>query len=427
MRAAATALEPRLWREVAADCQALADGTDILTRPLWATDAMPESARRTWDKVADSWQFSRTQSAFWVTWVRAHLDGQPLPTPTVTALALLDNALWEGDRAASRAEIDRITGTRTAVAKAFLFDFEVHAQLLRVTGVPLDFNGMSEAEIEACLQRLRDWSDDLKDWQGYVHDRARTTNEPSSLLRAAGRITALIDGIGDPKHFPAGRLVTIGSDLRRLAADAGEREKVGDTLAAMLDERIDDLTALLSACFGRVLSRIEALNELDLGDNEPAAVIEKVRKGLETLRTAPPDELVRLDAGATAAFAEMLRELEELEAAIEGAQGPKQVDLLKRRFAQRVGGTASTLGRAIEAGRKAATKAISRFDNVVNGISAWTPSSASSTGWTSCSEGPGDRPSAPHPPSPPQPVPPGRAGFTPPPVPPCGASRRCGL
>jgi|GEM_PF-5897717 len=377
--APATAARSAVWDEVRRDAQNLEQGEDPFTTPLWPstppdwfTKADTET-RAIWAKdPPGTWDF-------WTRWWDGVLSGQQLPWGLQKAVALIPDDVWsQGPIAVAEAirEIEPKTHAPVVkpspLARTYLFDFVEHNKKLRLAGVALDFEGRSPEEIEKCLSKVKDWKSDLLDWLDYSKDeQASPSNEPSRLQKAAQRLIDLIDTQANDKDFSAGRLLTLGGNLRLLALDEIERKKVGDTLAKMMDQRIDELSALIGNCFGHVLERLEPLNELALGSHDPAVMIAAIRSYLDALKALDPAEVVPLDAAASAQIKEMLRELEEMDAAISASSDPKQIAVLQARFANRYGAIASTIGRALEKGRELGFKAVSRFDDAVKWYRRW--------------------------------------------------------
>lgn len=360
---------------VFADANGLQNGQDPSRLPLWP-DSPPvwwensmRSIRLRWDKDPETW-------AFWRRWLDGMISGAPLPIDLMEAVASIELSLWDqGPEAVAEAirGIERALQAKaiSPLSRTYLFDFVEHEKKLRLSGVALDFEGRSEEEIAKCLSKVQEFKDDLLDWIDNSKDALHGTNEVSSLQKTAQKIVDLIDTQGGDKNFPAARLLTLGASLRLFSLDEIQRAKVGATLAQIMDQRIDQLSALIGQCFGHVLTRLEPLNDLELGSNDPTAMIAQLREFVERLKSVDPAEVLPMDVDAKAQVMELLRELDEMDAAISAGADPKQVAVLQSRFANRYGALGATLARSIEKGRAFSGKAASHFDESVKWYKRW--------------------------------------------------------
>jgi len=350
----ATTKEAKAWHAVQTDAATLESGQDLTRRPLWPAE----------NPLEDLWTITREMNP-----------------DMLYQIALIDDGIWKKGADAVAEEIARIEAefaeageggepAALPLARAYLFDFVEHDRQLRITGVPLDFDGRTPEEVERCLRALRSWNDDLADWLDYSRDDRRNT-PPIRLEKAAQKLVDLIEALDKPEDFPAGRLVSMGGNLRLFALDEAERDRVGDTLARMMDARLDELGTLLGDCFAHVLARLEPLHELDLGENDPARLIADIRKVVDQVKAVDPIELAQLDPEGQAVFAEMIRELEEHEAAIAEARSEKGKAVARKRFAEKYGGLSATFGRALQRGREAAGGSVKRFDDAVKWYKRW--------------------------------------------------------
>ena len=81
-----------VWAAVRADCQALANGSDLLREPLWP--AMLEGAAERWSRPRVFLQQNGWQ--FWIDWYERALAGEPQPWPLLLEIALQEDDFWQG-------------------------------------------------------------------------------------------------------------------------------------------------------------------------------------------------------------------------------------------------------------------------------------------------------------------------------------------
>ncbi len=368
-----------VWRAVRADALAIEAGEDVASAPLWpgkGPEANPLSDL--WHKVARDGFTPDSPYDFWRRWYETLLDPTrhpPMSFDMLKDIALIAPEIWEGPPEDLAAEIARIEAgdrraEKTDLAKAIYFDFiEVNKQL-RMVGVEADFESLTDDQIAACLKRMREWAEELQDWRDYAQDEI-SGNRPSKLLRVVEKLLAQIAKDPSSEGFSARRYISLGSDLRHLSLDEKQRDSVGDTLAGMLDERIDELSNIAGGCFGGALKGLAPLTKVELGHNDPETLVENMQKGLDLIRQVDPAELAQVEPEGRAIIDEMVRELEEFIAAIEAAESPKMVALLHQRFAERYAGISTTVARSVEKGREVSGTFASKFDDAVKWFKRW--------------------------------------------------------
>ncbi len=363
-----------MWEFVNQDAQAIRAGFELLRVPLWYNEQPKYIFRLEQEALEKFSKRVRQKETFWHRWYLSAKSGEWLDWELQKAVALIPSKIWHGSGNDLETEIAQIEDEFNSsqldesedfsgmLAAARFFDLIEHNRQLRISGVAIDFDGMAVDDVEKCLRAMRDWTDELQDWSDYAQDHLRSGNTPCLLKSAADKMISMVRDASGASDFPAGRFITKGGDLRRLALDEGERGKVGQTLAGMMDDRLDSLSRLLGACFGHVLARIEPLNALTLGQNDPGELIADASRALDRLKSLDPKDLLPLDPGAAAAYDDMLRDLTEMNAALKEARSPEQTLVLKERFAARYGGFGVTLGHWVDRGRKLAANTGGKLD-----------------------------------------------------------------
>ncbi len=364
---------PAVWSATMSDALVIEAGEDVSTAPLWpgeGAEANPLSDL--WHKVATQGFTPDSPYDFWRRWYETHLAPArhpPMPHDMLYEIALIAPEIWEGapeDLAREIADLEAryVAPKKTALAKASYFDFIAADKQLRMIGVEADFESLTDEQIAECRKKLREWAEELQDWRDYAQDEV-SGNRPSTLLRVVDKILDHIARDPSSEEFSVRRYISLGSDLRRISLDEKQRDRVGDTLAEMLDGRIDDFSRIGANCFGQALEGLAPLNEMELGDNVPEVLIEIMQKGLAAIREADPEVLAQVEPEGRAILDEMVRELQELDAAIEAAENPKTLAVLRKRFAEKYAGVSATIGRSIEKGREVAGTTVSKFDDAV--------------------------------------------------------------
>ncbi|MFA9232435.1 MAG: hypothetical protein ACEQSU_17115 [Microgenomates group bacterium] len=368
-----------IWQGIRNDAARLEVGESLSDIRLWLVDPPIWFISANDDRLHLWREGQLSDWGFWEKWWAAIVAGDPLSWDLQRDIALIPDDVWEAGPKAVAAAIAAIEvryerlaeAPPTLLSQAFIYDFVVDNERLRMTGVALDFEGRTDQDIENCLKGLRDWKNELVDWTDCLCDLPTLQNEPSALQRAAQKLITLIDTIDSPRDFPARRLVSLGGDLRLLGIDASERGKVGDTLGLMLDSRIDELSHILGHCFGHVLHKLQPLHDLELGPHAPSTLIEGLDRFIEELRQVSSADLMQMDQTALAVVKEAYRELKAIEVAISKETNAKYKEYLNGRFATKYGEVSTTLGRAVEKGREFGTNVTSRFDTVVKWIKRW--------------------------------------------------------
>ncbi len=369
VNAAAVTASSAVWSAVRSDALAIEAGKNVTTAPLWPGEgAEANPLADLWHKVATQGFTPDSPYDFWRRWYDTLLDPArhpPMPHDMLYEIALIDPEIWEGapeDLAREIAGIEAryVAPKKTALAKAGYFDFIAADKQLRMIGVEADFESLTDEQIAECRKKLREWAEELQDWRDYAQDEV-SGNRPSTLLRVVDKILDHIARDPSSEEFSVRRYISLGSDLRRISLDENQRDRVGDTLAEMLDGRIYDFSRIGANCFGQALEGLAPLNEMELGDNVPEVLIEIMQKGLAAIREADPEVLAQVEPEGRAI----------LDAAIEAAENPKTLAVLRKRFAEKYAGVSATIGRSLEKGREVAGAAASKFDDAVKWFKRW--------------------------------------------------------
>ena len=385
------------WQQIRIDAQVLLSGKDLNELPLWFRQTAPSwfksadlKARKIWAKDSQTW-------AFWGRWWDGVIAGKPLAWELQEQVALIPDGDWKKgpdhiaalirdieagmvNKASESPELELIDAAapiaedlteteKTPLARASLFDFVELNKRLRAIGFPSDLSPFNDSDLrQAFLDDVRDLIDELQDWCDFAQEEFGS-NQRSPLRRAVQKLVEQLEDIRDGKPVSFRRLVTLGSDLRRLAIS--QQYRPNGTLADMLDERLEQYTQISHRHFGSVYRSLEPLQQLELGNHAPGDLIVAIRTAIEQLDALPVAELVPPDPETRAVLNDMLRELEEWDAEIDSETGEKRLKLLRKRFAEKYGSFSVTYGQMIERGQEHAKSNIKRFDEAVKWWRRW--------------------------------------------------------
>jgi len=277
------------------------------------------------------------------------------------------NAIWERHKGG---------GDPTELSKATLFDFVEFDRRLKMVGFPRDLTPLEDeatkGDFIADTESLRV---SLQDWLDYAADEVGASNAPRTLVTCTRKLVDELDDLH--VHAEASslrRLVELGSDLSRFAASEKHRDAIGETLAEMLDGRLDQYSTISETYFGSVFAALEPLRALELGELNSGDLLQAIEAALQRVDRAGQDELAGLDKDGTATLNSMLDDLRAWDAEIQDTTAPNRKRMLRKRFAEKYGGFSATYGRRIEAGVSVATvgaSGVKTFDEAVKWYRRW--------------------------------------------------------
>ncbi|MCB2114793.1 MAG: hypothetical protein KDE00_00440 [Rhodobacteraceae bacterium] len=361
-----------LWQQIRTDAVWIEKGEDILHAPLW--DGVPPKRFSDWiDELREHFRRDLDLWSFWLRWWEGMLSGHHLPDELLEAVALIPEAVWvEGPEAVAKAIRKIEDELRSPIASASLFDFvEVHRRM-RMVGFETDLAHVSSPD---AIRRFNDDTeellDDFADWRDYATEKRGQSNAPGVVVGAVEKIIGELNRTRSGATLRVRRLVALGSDLRRFALEEANRQELGEALSKMLDERLDRYGEIVGRYLGPALQRLESLQRLELGTNDPTELVAVLREAVAAIQRVPSDELRDLEPEAQATLEEMIRELDDLDAAISEARSNRAVEVLRERFAAKYGGVSATLGRYVERAREASGKPLDKLDDLVKWFKRW--------------------------------------------------------
>jgi len=287
-------------------------------------------------------------------------------------IAVSQDIDWEATPREVNAAIARIvkgfqaTEYPTALSKATVFDFLLENERLRLVGFPSDLGKITNQDtISEFVQDTENLCLDLADWIDYAEDEVRTRNMPSPLLKAVSKLQDELRRVPDAQSINLRRLVSLGGDVRRFSIDTGQRDQIGNSLAELLDQRMARYAELAGKYFGPIFALLEPLKRLELGDLEPADLVNLIKQALNKLDQENDENFVRLNDPSRAILEELVRELEEI--MIEASTQPEgeKRRFLRKRFAEKFGGLGTTLARYVDKGVKFSQKTGSVYDEAI--------------------------------------------------------------
>ncbi len=363
-----------------ADCIELEAGKPLHLCSLWHRAIPPDQPWR--DVKATLGSVEAGDWQFWVEWYEQFLD--PISNPPnwelLEQVALIKPEVWEAGPEAVSATISAIqracktkqTETRTALSRASLFDFVEFNRRLKAVGFPSDLSPFENAEKrESFVNDVSDFRAGLLDWVDYARDEIVGQNLRLPLLQSAEKLVAQLDAIERSEQVSLRRFVMVASDLRRFSMATKYRDMIGDTLAEMLDDRIDEYRDISGKHFGQIFEVLEPLQKLDLGTHSPGDLIAAIKEALVRMEGVSAADMPPLDPETRVLFEELLRELEEWNAELNEATTDAGREVVRQRFSERFAAFSVTYARMVERGVEVSKSTSKIFDEAVKWYKRW--------------------------------------------------------
>mmetsp|Transcript_29190 Transcript_29190/g.56411 ORF Transcript_29190/g.56411 Transcript_29190/m.56411 type:complete len:379 (+) Transcript_29190:4768-5904(+) len=375
--------------------------------PLWRSFAEPSEIAAAWATAKETLQKDPSADwRFWITWFERVRDGRNIHAADLAkVLDTFTREEIEGDPAAVMdrfdpilALYDRKTSTevsdtdpkRTTLSEASYFDFiEINRQM-KAVGFPSDASAFpDDAARQAFADAVKDLKADLYDWTDYAAAHLKGRNAPVSVVSAVHVLMDQLDGHGKGDGLSLRRLISVGSDVRRLANVDEGRAALGQELSEMLDERLDDYSEIVRSHLGEVLAVLDVLRSLDLGNMDSVQVLSQIKAGVARVHTVSDADILPPDQRTQAILNDMMVELEDVESSIGEALTDRRRELLRKRLAEKIGGFSATYGRLVEMGSEAAHSNAKRFDEAVKWYKRWKTIEQIMDWWNNFGGGPG--------------------------------------
>lgn len=379
---AADAAGSIIWEKLRAD---LTQTVLLAPNPLWPDKDMPQQIADDWAAACIAFDADKNDWRFWITFYNRLLDGKDihadLLAPTLSNLTEED---WIGDPALVTPLFDDVLAVyeaedaavvsdpQTDVSKAAYFDFiEVNRQM-RAVSFPSDQSAFADdAARDEFLTAAKDLRICLQDWVDLARAHLQGRNAPVTTAVSIEHILDQLTDLEAGKDVSLRNLVRLGSNAKRLARGEEAKADLGDNLHEILNEALDDYSALMRIHLGDVLAALDALKSLELGDLDSAELLASMKMGYARLLQYDADELLQPDPQTRAIFNDMLADLEDEQSEIAEATTLEAQQTRAKRFAEKVGGVSATFGVYLDEGSKRAKNGGAKFDEAVKWHKRW--------------------------------------------------------
>ncbi|MEP3347857.1 MAG: hypothetical protein ABJN34_02495 [Litoreibacter sp.] len=371
-----------LWNNVRQDAASLTAGQNLSTIPLWADDDNP--LQKLWvDLVPElraqftgSEQSARAEEgidySFWIDWYERALKGTETRWEMIAKIALIADDVWQGDPSVLMDKINAIwqrktdQGTPTSQAAVVDFSFDAQLRLMKASGFDDDAAHLRDpAKVQSFLDDIEEMRDAFQDFSDFAAEKSTQTNAPRVLSMGADKLLKEFQRCKDLDHLRARRILTLGKQVQGLLGEEANRKELGETLSEMLETDLEALNDVCRKHFLPSVARLEPLDDLDMGDVQPADLLVRFEKALETVEHADGDNLQPLAPEDLTLLRDMLSELRDTGASLAEARSDEYRETTRKRFARRAGALGSTIGRYVQKGSEVANDAGKKFDDTV--------------------------------------------------------------
>lgn len=273
--------EVEQWRRAQKDALAVVN-EGIVLRPIRARDGNPlEDLWRNVQSRIPQGESVPDYHSFWLPWYDDLRKGRAsrFPPELLNSIALIshgDPDDWaKGDLHINNTVIpalmdEHMPGWRdgpsgeTALVEATPFTFEQLEKVMRLVGIDDEMRHLREPSVvqsflddaEETKDSLQDFCDDATELQG--------GNFAGVLKRRAERVLREFASAQEHTYLRARRLVQLSKDLELMSKDQKAKDGLGDTLHAMLVDRIEGLKGLCRRHFGPAYTSLAPLAQLTL-------------------------------------------------------------------------------------------------------------------------------------------------------------------
>lgn len=362
------------------------DIVDKKVDELWMGMAPPAKVSAAWKHVKVQLQSdSNLDWSFWIAWYERILDGRNvLPDALVLVFNRLRNEDWEkgpahinpmfdGVLAQYRAQdLARSAALQTDISKAAYFDFIAVNQQMRAVSFPSEQSAFpDDAARDAFLAAAKDLRFLLLDWVELAQAHLRGRNAPLTITVSIAHILDQLSDLENGKDVSLRNLVRLGSTAKRLARSDEVFADLGENLLELLNEALDDYSALMRVHLGDVLAALDALRSLELGDVDSAELLASMTQGYARLKEFDTTEILPPDQRTAAIFNDMIADLESEQSEIAEARTQTARDMRGKRFAEKFGGVSATLSNYVDKGTRGLKKGGAQFDELVKWSKRW--------------------------------------------------------
>lgn len=383
-----------LWKQIRTDCAALENGDMLMAAPLWNGDENP--FQKEWEVVRNSLPVvtpARSEEtargalpvdwSFWINWYQDALEGhEPKSWKMLEEIAGIgdNHPITEEDWEKGPKRVNfligeiqaKYAGTPVSQASVAEFTFDAARRWMEMVGFEEDVAHLRDPEkVQAFLDDTQELEDDFQDFVDFAIEASGQRNQVAVLVRASEKVLDELKRGKDKQHIRARRLVTLGGYLYSFSLEESKRAELGDTLLDMLDTNVARLRDVCRKHFAPSIERLAPLESLDIGDANPAEILEILRASLERVQSLDAQELAPLSSEARAVLNDMLDEVGEVEGAIGEARTEKHRENLRKRFVKGVGATSATIGRYIEKAKPHSEKAGKWVDQLIKNYKRW--------------------------------------------------------
>ena len=353
------------WQVVRNDLEIAAKDMFYTRNSLWAKDDISSEISETWTfsknalkkASAEKWQF-------WIAWYECILAGKntypDLMAPILNELTKED---WLGDPVAVNARFDDVLAVYESEDAASQpqspvdFTFDDLIKVMRMIGIGDNLRHLKAPEV---VQSFLDDAQEVRD--GFIDfvDDAREIqggNFVGVLRKRAETILSEFQRSEDMTHLRAERIVMLAQELELYSKDSNAVPDLGDTLYAVLQNRLMQLKRLCRQHFRPSYVSLAPFAQLRLEQIEQDEVIRILDEALKPMTALPNEDHYALDAEGAAVLADMLRELQDTRAAIANADDDAFVAILQDRFAESSGALGLSINKFYERSAEAMNKA----------------------------------------------------------------------